>query len=132
MKGFKRILYTNCANTLSSCGRKIEAIAQYKKAINVSPSFGIALGNLGRVYQDYGIMDYDDRHQDYFHNFAYSLLKNTVECKAPTLMKKPKNVSLKQCLICLKSNRNMYMRGINITCLCNFGKKYTMQIKILI
>ena len=35
VNGFKRILYTNYANTLSFCGRKIEAIAQYKKAINI-------------------------------------------------------------------------------------------------
>ena len=79
VKGFKRILYTNYANTLSFCGRKIEAIEQYKKALNIHSSFGMALGNLGRVYQDYGSMDYDDGHQDYFHHFAYSLLKNAVE-----------------------------------------------------
>ena len=83
VKGFKRILYTNYANTLSSCGRKIEAIAQYKKAIEVHPSFGMALGNLGRVYQDYGILDYDDGHQNYFHHFAYSLLTKAVGCKDP-------------------------------------------------
>ena len=83
VKGFKRILYTNYANTLSSCGRKIEAIAQYKKAINVHPSFGMAIGNLGRVYQDYGILDYDDGHQNYFHHFAYSLLTKAVGCEDP-------------------------------------------------
>ena len=90
VKGFKRILYTNYANTLSSCGRKIEAIAQYKKAIEVHPSFGMALGNLGRVYQDYGIIDYDDGHQDYFHHFAYSLLKNAAECEDPDTYKEAK------------------------------------------
>ena len=90
VKGFKRILYTNYANTLSSCGRKIEAIAQYRKAIEVHPSFGMALGNLGRVYQDYGIIDYDDGHQDYFHHFAYSLLKNAAECKDPNTYKEAK------------------------------------------
>lgn len=90
VKGFKRILYTNYANTLSSCGRKIEAIAQYRKAIEVHPSFGMALGNLGRVYQDYGIIDYDDGHQDYFHHFAYSLLKNAAECEDPDTYKEAK------------------------------------------
>lgn len=90
VKGFKRILYTNYANTLSSCGRKIEAIAQYNKAIEVHPSFGMALGNLGRVYQDYGIIDYDDGHQDYFHHFAYSLLKNAAECEDPDTYKEAK------------------------------------------
>lgn len=83
VKGFKCSLYINYANTLSSCGRKIEAVAQYKKAININPSFGMAFGNLGRVYRDYGVMDYDDGHQHYFHHFAYSLLQNAIECKDP-------------------------------------------------
>ena len=50
---FKCLLYTNYGNTLCSCGRNIEAIAQYKKAINIYTLFGMAIGNLGRVYQDY-------------------------------------------------------------------------------
>lgn len=81
VKGFKCILYTNYANTLNACGRKIEAVAQYKKAININPYFGMALGNLGRAYSDYGAMDYDDGHQHYFHHFAYSLLQKAIECK---------------------------------------------------
>lgn len=95
VKGFKRILYTNYANTLSSCGRKIGAIAQYKKAIEVHPSLGMALGNLGRVYQDYGIIDYDDGHKDYFHHFAYSLLKDAVECKDPNTYEEAKECFVK-------------------------------------
>lgn len=83
VNGFMRILYTNYANTLSSCGRKIEAIAQYKKAISIHHSFGMAIGNLGRVYQDYGILDYDDGHQNYFHHFAYSFLTKAVGCEDP-------------------------------------------------
>lgn len=80
---FKCLLYTNYGNTLCSCGRNIEAIAQYKKAINICPLFGMAIGNLGRVYQDYGAMDYDDGHQNYFHHFAYSLLQKAVESEDP-------------------------------------------------
>lgn len=83
IKSFKLVLYTNYANTLSYCGRKIEAIAQYKKAININPSFGMAIGNLGKVYQDYGVMDYDEGHQNCFHHFAYSLLKNAAACEDP-------------------------------------------------
>lgn len=90
VNGFKCVLYTNYANTLNSCGRKIEAIAQYKKAIEVHPSFGMALGNLGLAYQNYGIIDYDDGHRDYFHHFAYSLLKKAVECKDPNTYKEAK------------------------------------------
>lgn len=77
---FKCLLYTNYGNTLSFCGRKMAAIAQYKKAIKIDALFGMAIANLGRVYQEYAIMDYDDRHQDYFHHFAYSLLKEAIEC----------------------------------------------------
>lgn len=80
---FKLILYTNYANTLASCGRKIEAIAQYKKAISINPLFGMALGNLGRIYRDYGVMDYDDGHQRYFHHYAYSLLQRASDCQDP-------------------------------------------------
>ena len=83
IKGFKRLLYTNYGNTLSSCGRRIEAISQYKKALDIHFSFGMALGNLGRAYKDYGIMDYDNGHQHYFHHFAYSLLQSAVSCKDP-------------------------------------------------
>ena len=83
IKPFKCLLYTNYGNTLCSCGRNIEAIAQYKKAINICLLFGMAIGNLGRVYQDYGAMDYDDGHQNYFHHFAYSLLQKAVESEDP-------------------------------------------------
>ena len=41
--GFKRVLYTNYANTLDHCGRKIAAIEQYKKALNIDDNFGMAL-----------------------------------------------------------------------------------------
>lgn len=81
VKSFKCVLYTNYANTLSSCGRKIEAIAQYKKAINTCSSFGMALGNLGIEYMNYGVVDYDKCHQHYFHHFAYSLLQDAIDCK---------------------------------------------------
>ena len=81
--GFKLILYTNYANALDMCGRRIEAIAQYKKALDIQSSFGMALGNLGRAYKDYGAMDYDNGHQHYFHHFAYSLLQKAIECRDP-------------------------------------------------
>lgn len=50
----------------------------------------MALGNLGLAYQNYGIIDYDDGHQDYFHHFAYSLLKKAVECEDPNTYKEAK------------------------------------------
>ena len=83
VRSFKCNLYTNYANALSNCGRKIAAIEQYKKALNIRPSYGMTLGNLGRIYQDYGAMDYDDRHRDFFHHFAYSFLRRAIECPDP-------------------------------------------------
>lgn len=83
VNSFKCNLYTNYANALSCCGRKIAAIAQYKKALLIRPSFGMTLGNLGRIYQDYGAIDYDDRHRDYFHHFAYSSLQSAIERRDP-------------------------------------------------
>lgn len=81
INGLKRLLYTNYANTLSECGRKIEVIFQYKKALNIDCNFGMVLGNLGIEYKHYGLVDYDNGHQHYFHHFAYTLLRKAEECK---------------------------------------------------
>ena len=45
--GLKESLYTNYANALDRCGRKIAAIEQYKKVLSFHNDFGMALGNLG-------------------------------------------------------------------------------------
>ena len=74
VRGFKAMLFTNYANALDNCGRKIAAIEQYKNALYCLPQFGMALGNLGRVYTDYGMLEYDPGHSDYFHFHAYTLL----------------------------------------------------------
>jgi len=81
--GLKEILYTNYANALDHCGRKIAAIEQYKKALSIHMDFGMALGNLGRVYQHYGMLEYDDNHRDLFHYFAYHYLNNAINCNDP-------------------------------------------------
>lgn len=39
----KEILYTNYANALDYCGRKIAAIEQYKKVLSFNSNFGMAL-----------------------------------------------------------------------------------------
>ena len=67
------------SNTLDHCGRKIAAIEQYKKALNIDDNFGMALGNLGRVYQHYGMLEYDNGHRDIFHYFAYHYLDNAIK-----------------------------------------------------
>lgn len=62
VSAFKCILYINYANLLNACGRKISAIEQYEKALNINPEFGMALGNLGRAYWNYAMLL-----QDYFY-----------------------------------------------------------------
>lgn len=81
--GLKEILYTNYANALDQCGRKIAAIEQYKKVLSFHSDFGMALGNLGRVYQHYGMLEYDDSHRDLFHYFAYHYLNKATKCNDP-------------------------------------------------
>ena len=81
--GLKLVLYTNYANILNHCGRKIAAIEQYKKAISIDKYFGMANGNLGRAYQHYGMLDYDDGHRDLFHYFAYHYLKMALKSDDP-------------------------------------------------
>ncbi|MCQ2485206.1 MAG: LA2681 family HEPN domain-containing protein [Clostridia bacterium] len=81
--GLKMNLYTNYANTLDRCGRKIAAIEQYKKVLSVNKNFGMALGNLGRAYQQYAVLEYDKYYRDLFHCYAYQCLTKAIECDDP-------------------------------------------------
>ena len=76
---FKQNLYTNYGNTLKLCGRFISAIEQYLKVLNINRNFGMALGNLGLLYRQYGCLVYDDFHRDYLHYFAYHSLCDAVK-----------------------------------------------------
>lgn len=81
--GFKRMLYTNYANVLEHCGRKIAAVENYKKALSIDSNFGMALGNLGEAYMHYANLEYDDGHRDIFHHFAYHYLNKATKCDDP-------------------------------------------------
>lgn len=83
INGLKEILYTNYANALDRCGRKIPAIEHYKKVLLIHNNFGMALGNLGRVYQHYGMLEYDNGHRDLFHYFAYQYLSKAINSNDP-------------------------------------------------
>lgn len=78
IEGFKLSLYTNYGNTLDHCGRKISAIEQYQKALNIDKDFGMALGNIGMAYRHYSMMVSDYVHRDYMNHFAYFLLCQAV------------------------------------------------------
>ena len=75
----KSLLLTNYANTLAYCGRTIMALEQYQNALDELPNFGMALGNLGRTYQQYGVLEYDDGHQDFLHHYAYQYFQKAIE-----------------------------------------------------
>lgn len=79
----KEVLYTNYGNVLDGCGRKIAAIEQYKKVLVFHEDFGMAMGNLGRSYMGYGMLEYDSVHSDYFHYFAYWLLIKALNSNDP-------------------------------------------------
>lgn len=57
MNGYILNNESNYANTLSSCGRSIEAIVQYINVLKIHQSFEMALGNFGRICQDYGVIE---------------------------------------------------------------------------
>lgn len=81
--GLTSVLRTNYANMLDYCGRRIAAIEQYKKVLKINPDFGMALGNLGRVYLMYGDLEYEDWRRDYFYYYAYSLLSKASASNDP-------------------------------------------------
>ena len=101
--GFKPMLLTNYANTLDNCGRKIAAIEQYKDALRFLPQFGMALGNLGRVYTDYGELEYDPGHSDYFHFHAYTLMDEAAVSTDPNTHEDAKKL-FEQVLRCYDEN----------------------------
>ena len=78
-------VYANHANLLDSIGRKIAAIESYKSALLFHPTFGMALGNLGRVYQHYAMLVSDIGHHHHFHHCAYPLLKEALELDDPNV-----------------------------------------------
>lgn len=88
----KQVLYTNYANLLDRCGRKIAAIEQYKKVISINRDFGMANGNLGRAYQHYGMLEYDDGHRDLFHYFAYHHLDRAIHSDDPSIYPEAKDL----------------------------------------
>ena len=90
--GFKEILYTNYANALDECGRKIAAIDYLKKVLAINDSFGMALGNLGRAYQHYASLEYDETHRDIFHHYAYECFVDALKSNDPNTHQEAKKL----------------------------------------
>lgn len=74
-------IYTNYANVLDSCGRVIEALRIYRKALSITDSFGMAIANYGRALGFYADMVNDPGHYRELHCHAYQAIKKALEIK---------------------------------------------------
>ncbi|MDE6567637.1 MAG: hypothetical protein K2K70_07895 [Lachnospiraceae bacterium] len=70
---------TNYANDLDACGRVIEALRFYRKAISLNPRFGMAIGNYGRALSSYANLVNDSGHYCELHCYAYQAIKRALE-----------------------------------------------------
>lgn len=74
-------ILTNLGNNLSYVGRFVEAIDYWNKALQINPSFGMALGNKGFGLCFYARALYDDGHARMLTRYSYVYLKLGVESK---------------------------------------------------
>jgi len=91
VNGLQLPLYTNYANALDKCGRKLKALEMYNMALNINPNFTMAMGNVGLTYSHYAYLVPDPVHRDYINHFAYHYLKRAIELGddiAPGVMEK--------------------------------------------
>lgn len=79
------LIYTNYANSLDACGRVIEALRIYRKAIGLSKDFGMAMGNYGRALNFYANMVNDSGHYKELHCYAYQAIKKSLETDDPNM-----------------------------------------------
>lgn len=79
------LIYTNYANSLDACGRVIEALRIYRKAIGISEEFGMAVGNYGRALNFYANMVNDSGHNKELHCYAYQALKKAISIDDPNM-----------------------------------------------
>lgn len=75
----KRKLYTNYGNCLDEIGRKQPALEAYYSALEVSPTFGMTLGEIGVALSHYYLIDYDTNHKNIYAYFAYRYLSVAVQ-----------------------------------------------------
>ena len=79
--------YTNYANALDSCGRVIEAIKIYRKALVLDPKFSMAMGNYGRALKFYANTVNDSGHYMELHCFAYQAIVKALKNPDDSLYK---------------------------------------------
>lgn len=84
-KTLYHLIYTNYANSLDACGRVIEALRIYRKAICLSKNFGMAVGNYGRALNFYANMVNDSGHYKELHCYAYQAIKKALSSNDPNM-----------------------------------------------
>ena len=84
-KTLYHLIYTNYANSLDACGRVIEALRIYRKAISLSENFGMAVGNYGRALNFYANMVNDSGHHKELHCYAYQAIKKAISSNDPNM-----------------------------------------------
>lgn len=72
-------IFTNLANAFSHCGRFVEAIDYWDRALRLEPAFGMAKGNRAYGLYNYAKSLYDKGHQCVFLGHAYRELERTLE-----------------------------------------------------
>lgn len=72
-------ILTNLGNLLSEIGRFSEAQLYWHKALEITPNFPMAVGNIGFGLYHYGKALYDENHKKLFFKFAYKYLTDILE-----------------------------------------------------
>ncbi len=71
-------LHCNLGNALSSAGRFVDALAEWRQALNEQSILGMARGNLGKGLVRYGMALYDEGHTYWFLRFGQLELSKAV------------------------------------------------------
>ncbi|PZR29163.1 MAG: hypothetical protein DI535_03880 [Citrobacter freundii] len=75
-------IYTNLANAFFVIGRFVEAMAYWKKAIEILPNFAMAIGNMANCTFNYGRSLFDNIHANLFISYSYHQFVQALEFKA--------------------------------------------------
>lgn len=65
-------MHTNLGNLLSHCGRIVDAIASWDRALAIDPDFAMAVGNRGYGLMHYAKLVHDPGHQVFHFQEAYA------------------------------------------------------------
>lgn len=89
--GILLILNTNLGNAMDFCSRKSFAMKYYRAALEISPSFGMALGNMGRCLEHYYGLISDDGHKEILFYNAFSCFDKALLDRNPMTYQEAKS-----------------------------------------